>query len=293
MKRRIIKVLLYLIGTFCIVYPLCAKFITFRNQTKSIYDYKKELAQMEQAELENKIKKADEFNKDNSTESMIVDPNDVGNPNEAISTYSFLELGEMLGYVEIPKINVNMPIYEGVTIENLSKGVAHMEETSLPNGENNTHSVLAGHTGITNAIIFDDLDVLEINDEFYITFVNQKSKYKIVDKRIVLPTETSSLKIEDGRCLVTLVTCTPKSVNTHRLLITGEKVLDEKVIAGQEVQPEGLPVAIEEPKEKSEIDIIISFIKRNIKYFIIIIVFIILVIIIEIIGKLKNKKGEK
>ena len=215
---------------------------------------------------------------------MIVDPNDVGNPNEAISTYSFLELGEMLGYVEIPKINVNMPIYEGVTIENLSKGVAHMEETSLPNGENNTHSVLAGHTGITNAIIFDDLDVLEINDEFYITFVNQKSKYKIVDKRIVLPTETSSLKIEDGRCLVTLVTCTPRSVNTHRLLITGEKILDEKVIAGQEVQPEELPVKIEEHKEKSEIEIIISFIKRNIKYIIIIIVF-----IIRLVTKSKTK----
>lgn len=290
-KRRILKLVLYMCGIFCIVYPLYSKFLTYKNQSETIYDFETEINNMDKEALEEKRKKTDDFNNESSVEAAVIDPNQISDENTSTNSYNFLEVGEMIGYISIPKINVELPVYEGVTVNTLSIGVAHMENTSLPNGADNTHAVLAGHTGISNAEIFDNLNELEIGDTFYVTFLGDKIEYKIIDERIVLPDETSSLKVEEGRCLVTLVTCTPKTVNTHRLLVTGEKVEEVAQETEEDISEE--TTVVEEPTQKSDFELLIGFIKTNKNTFIIILFLIILLIIINIISYIKRKIKEK
>ena len=261
------------------------------NQTESIYDYQKELAIMEEKELEEKKKKAEEFNTNNSIDTNIIDSDYLDAKDEnKISSYNFLDLGEMIGYINIPKINIELPIYEGVTTENLTKGVAHMENTSLPNGDLNTHSILAGHTGISRAEIFDNIDKLSIDDEFYITFYGTNTKYKVVDINIVLPENTKDLRIENDRCLVTLVTCTPKAVNTHRLLVKAEKVQNEEI---EETNNNNDIINKEEVVKNSKVSSYIDFIKRNKIMFSIILIIIILLIILNVLTIIKRQKNKK
>jgi len=248
--------------------------------------------------LYEKMKNSEEFNKDNSTETNVIDPNTINGTNDLSSSYSFLEVGELIGYLTIPKINIELPIYEGVTLNNLSKGVAHMENTSLPNGDNNTHSVLAGHTGISQAIILDNLDELVLGDDFYIDYYGKKTKYEVVDIKVVLPDDTGVLKVEEGKCLVTLVTCTPKSVNTHRLLVTGQKV-ENSDLESQINENEGEKNSnLSETQPKTNYELLIEFIKANYKMFslliiVILLLFIIIGIISKIIEKIKKRKKMK
>lgn len=288
MRVKVLKVILYICGIFCIVYPIYSKFLSFKNQTEIISNYNKEIETMDKEILEDKLKKSEEFNDENASQIKVVDPNEI-NVDDASSSYSFLELGEMVGTINIPKINVNLPIYEGITSTNLTKGVAHMEDTSLPNGDINTHSILAGHTGISQAEIFDNLNELEIDDEFYISFYGNITKYRVIEKRVVLPDDTSSLKIEENRCLVTLVTCTPKTVNTHRLLVTGEKIEEEKEIKEEKVEDN---INLEIINEKSDFELFIDFIKKNKSMMLFVFIVIIILIIISIIQKITKRKKE-
>ena len=288
MRVKVLKVILYICGIFCIVYPIYSKFLSFKNQTEIISNYNKEIETMDKEILEDKLKKSEEFNDENASQIKVVDPNEI-NVDDASSSYSFLELGEMVGTINIPKININLPIYEGITSTNLTKGVAHMEDTSLPNGDINTHSILAGHTGISQAEIFDNLNELEIDDEFYISFYGNITKYRVIEKRVVLPDDTSSLKIEENRCLVTLVTCTPKTVNTHRLLVTGEKIEEEKEIKEEKVEEN---INLEIIDEKSDFELFIDFIKKNKSMMLFVFIVIIILIIISIIQKITKRKKE-
>ncbi len=291
MKNNFITILLYIIGFICIIYPIYTRFLSYMNQTESIYDYQKELAIMEEKELEEKKKKAEEFNTNNSIDTNIIDSDYLDAKDEnKISSYNFLDLGEMIGYINIPKINIELPIYEGVTTENLTKGVAHMENTSLPNGDLNTHSILAGHTGISRAEIFDNIDKLSIDDEFYITFYGTNTKYKVVDINIVLPENTKDLRIENDRCLVTLVTCTPKAVNTHRLLVKAEKVQNEEI---EETNNNNDIINKEEVVKNSKVSSYIDFIKRNKIMFSITLIIIILLIILNVLTIIKRQKNKK
>lgn len=288
MRVKVLKVILYICGIFCIVYPIYSKFLSFKNQTEIISNYNKEIETMDKEILEDKLKKSEEFNDENASQIKVVDPNEI-NVDDASSSYSFLELGEMVGTINIPKININLPIYEGITSTNLTKGVAHMEDTSLPNGDINTHSILAGHTGISQAEIFDNLNELEIDDEFYISFYGNITKYRVIEKRVVLPDDTSILKIEENRCLVTLVTCTPKTVNTHRLLVTGEKIEEEKEIKEEKVEDN---INLEIINEKSDFELFIDFIKKNKSMMLFVFIVIIILIIISIIQKITKRKKE-
>lgn len=290
MKKRVLKILLYIIGILCIAYPIYSRFLAYKNQTESIYDYKKELAIMQEEELKEKLKKSEEFNANNSSETSVIDPSSItAKDDESSSSYNFLQLGEMIGYISIPKINIELPIYEGVTVNNLTKGVSHMENTSLPNGNINTHAVLAGHTGISQAEIFDNISELKTADEFFVTFYNKTTKYKVVYETVVLPENTTNLKVEQGRCLVTLVTCTPKSVNTHRLLVTGEKVDEAEEIIKDEQDNIDAIVPAEEIVVKSDLALFGEFVIRNSKLFIALLIVLILLIILNIVTYIKNK----
>ena len=130
----------------------------------------------------------------------------------------------IMGYIEIPKINVHLPIYHGTGDSSLSKGVGHLLGSSLPVGGESTHSILSGHSGMASQTMFTDLEQLGIGDVFYLYVLGDVLAYQVMETNTVLPSDTSLLGIWEGEDCCTLVTCTPYGVNTHRLLITGSRI---------------------------------------------------------------------
>ena len=135
-----------------------------------------------------------------------------------------LTVGGVMVYVDIPKINVCLPVQHGTDADTLEKSVGHVVGTSLPVGGSNTHAVLSAHSGMASSKLFSDIDQLTEGDVFYIHVLGEVLAYKVDAIHTVLPTDTSLLQIEDGKDLVTLVTCTPFGINTHRLLVRGHRV---------------------------------------------------------------------
>lgn len=131
---------------------------------------------------------------------------------------------ENLGFIEIPKINERLPIYAGTSEDVLQKGVGQLEGTSLPTGGIGTHTVLTGHSGLPNAKIFTDLNKLRVGDVFFVNNIKERLAYKVDRKVVVLPTEFKDLLIDKDEDYVTLLTCTPLMVNTHRLLVRGHRI---------------------------------------------------------------------
>ena len=129
-----------------------------------------------------------------------------------------------MAYVDIPKIGVYLPVEHGTSADTLEKSVGHVVGTSLPVGGSSTHAVLSAHSGMASSKLFSDIDQLELGDTFYIHVLGEVLAYQVDNIATVLPTDTSLLQIEDGKDLVTLVTCTPFGVNTHRLLVRGHRV---------------------------------------------------------------------
>lgn len=130
----------------------------------------------------------------------------------------------LIGYIDIPKINVYLPIYHGTDSKVLAKGAGHLQNTSLPVGGESTHSVISAHSAYPCETFFDYLTDMQVGDEFYIHILDRTLKYQVDQIEVILPEEVNSLRIVKGEDLVTLLTCTPYSVNTHRLLVRGKKV---------------------------------------------------------------------
>ncbi len=140
-----------------------------------------------------------------------------------------LNLGDVMGYIEISKINIKLPIYQGTSEEVLSRGIGHLDFSSLPIGGENTHTILTGHRGLPSAKLFTDLDKLSEGDLFYIHSLDKVLAYKVDQIKVVLPHETDDLQIVENKDYTTLITCTPYGVNTNRLLVRGVRVeLNEK-----------------------------------------------------------------
>ena len=135
-----------------------------------------------------------------------------------------LTVGGAMAYVDIPKINVYLPVQHGTDADTLEKSVGHVVGTSLPVGGSSTHAVLSAHSGMASSKLFSDIDQLAVGDVFYIHVLGEVLAYKVDAIHTVLPTDTSLLQIEDGKDYVTLVTCTPFGVNTHRLIVRGYRV---------------------------------------------------------------------
>ena len=154
-----------------------------------------------------------------------------------------LTVGGVMCYVDIPKINVYLPVQHGTDADTLERAVGHVVGTSLPAGGSSTHAVLSAHSGMVSSRLFSDIDQLTEGDMFYIHVLGDTLAYKVDAIHTVLPTDTSRLQIEDGKDLVTLVTCTPFGVNTHRLLVRGHRV---PYVPEQEV-----PAAAEKPVTSS------------------------------------------
>ena len=149
----------------------------------------------------------------------------------------------IMGYVEIPKIQVNLPIYHGTEAEVLDRGVGHLLGSSLPVGGENTHTVLSGHSGMASQKMFTDLEQLTPGDIFYLNVLNETLAYQVTEINTVLPYETELLGIAPGEDLCTLVTCTPYGVNTHRLLVRGSRIPYEEAAVLEEETASAEPTA--------------------------------------------------
>lgn len=269
--RKIGIKILFVIGLLIFLFPFVMRTISYFNQTTAIYNYKSTTENLTEDELNERKEKSQDYNEELADENPIVEMGeDDFNVEENASTYDFLNSDDAIGTLIIPSINVNLPIFDGVSNINLQKGIAHLDNTSYPTGEPSTHCVLAGHSGLSRAKILDDLDKLQIGDSFQIDYLNTINNYVVVNIQVVLPDQTDSLKIQQGDTLVTLVTCTPKNINSHRLLVTG-RLTDT---APQE--------------ELSILDRIIQFLRLNYIYVILFIIFIICLIIF-----IRERKKEK
>lgn len=207
---RKIGVLVLILGICLIAYPILADLIFSYNHSVAITTYQENVKATNEEDLK---KKKDDLQKYNQelidSEKGQVTSGKVEEQKKTTSYLNLLNIGEVLGYIEIPKIDVNLPIYHGSNSNVLDFGIGHMENTSFPNGMIGTHSVLAGHSGLTTARIFDDVDKMEIDDIFYITTLDEKFAYRVDQIKIVTPSETEHIEIQEDKELVTLVTCVP------------------------------------------------------------------------------------
>lgn len=252
MKQRIpviiAAILVFLLALGITLYPLFSNWYNEQHQSEIHTQYLEIIEQTDDSALLQAKQMADEYN------ALLVP----GTRNsESFSQEALLEASEtydrqldlagdgIMGYVEIPQIRVDLPIYHGTDSETLDVGIGHLLGTSLPVGGSSTHSVLTAHSGMANQKLFSDLDKLEQGDVFYLQILGQTLAYQVDAINTVLPHDTTHLGIAEGEDYCTLVTCTPFGVNTHRLLVRGSRIPYEEaeVIVEEKLQEEEPPAS--------------------------------------------------
>lgn len=219
--RVIFCVIIFMTGLGIASYPFISNMVAQRHASQVVKDYETNVEEMDEEKIDAMKEAAKKYNEQLSN---VVSVDDESENNEQGESYAdLLNIGESLGYITIPKIDVNLPIYNGTSQDVLSKGVGHMEQSSYPLGGESTHCVLTGHRGLPSAVLFTDLDKLEIGDEFYLHVLDEILAYKVDQIKVVEPNEFGDLEIIDGKDYCTLVTCTPYAINSHRLLVRGER----------------------------------------------------------------------
>ncbi len=220
-KTTIIMVLFFFIGLLILLYPSISNYYNQKVQSKAIVDYESVLKNIKKEDYTNYFTKADEYNKKLlSMKRPLLNYKKIKNYNDILN---FNNNG-MIGYLTINKIKVELPIYHGTSKEVLSKAVGHLEGTSMPVGGKGTHSVLSAHRGLPSFRLFTDLDKLELGDTFEIRILDRKITYQIDKITIVKPNQINDLKIDKNNDYITLLTCTPYGINTHRLLVRGKRI---------------------------------------------------------------------
>ena len=218
--RVIFCVIIFITGLGIASYPFISNMVAQRHASQVVKDYETNVEEMDEEKIDAMKEAAKKYNEQLSNVVSVDDENE--NNEQGESYVDLLNIGESLGYITIPKIDVNLPIYNGTSQDVLSKGVGHMEQSSYPLGGVSTHCVLTGHRGLPSAVLFTDLDKLEIGDEFYLHVLDEILAYKVDQIKVVEPNESGDLEIIDGKDYCTLVTCTPYAINSHRLLVRGE-----------------------------------------------------------------------
>ena len=211
-----------LIGLGLLAYPTFADWWNSFHQARAIQTYAKAVANLDREEYDRIIAEAEEYNRELSLTGAVWNMT-----NEQIREYNrMLSVDEsgIMGYIDIPKINVQLPIYHGINDEVLRVAIGHIEGTSLPVGGDGTHCVLSGHRGLPSARLFTDLDKVVEGDTWTLTILDRTYTYECDQIRVVEPTDLSTLGMVEGKDYCTLVTCTPYGVNTHRLLVRGHRI---------------------------------------------------------------------
>ena len=233
MRSRKIWIILtigFLVGISVLLYPAFSNYWNSKTQSRAIVDYEAVLQYMEPEDYTAVFQTAYDYNDAlYATAFPLTDYRNVPGYYEALK----VEGTSIMGYVKIPKIGVEIPIYHGTSEDVLSRGVGHMEGSSLPVGGTSTHCIMSAHRGLPSAKLFTDLDRLEMGDTFQIIVLDQILTYQVDQIKITTPQEFEDLVIVDGMDYCTLVTCTPYGINTHRLLVRGirvETIVEKPVI---------------------------------------------------------------
>ena len=240
-KITLILLITFFIGLLVLFYPTISEYYNSSRQSKAIVDYDSLLTEEKDYTLD--FEKANAYNQTLSKmKSPLTDYKKLSDYEKLINVDGI----GMMGYISIPKIKVEIPIYHGTSDIVLNSKVGHLEGSSLPVGGTSTHSVLSAHRGLPTAKLFSDLNKLEVGDTFVITVLDRKLTYQVDKITIVKPNDITDLKIVEGEDYVTLLTCTPYGINSHRLLVRGtriENVKDlKKVITAEAYQIDNLIV---------------------------------------------------
>ena len=220
-KSTIILILVFFVGLSVMLYPTISDYVNQRNQSRAVASYAQDVDTMTNADYSAYFDAADAFNAQvAANENALFRPDQLSGYNE---TLDITGTG-IMGYITIEKIGVELPIYHGTDDSVLQVAAGHLEGTSLPVGGESTHAVISAHRGLPSAKLFTHLDRLEVGDTFTITVLDRELTYEVDKISIVLPTEVDELKVVDGKDYVTLMTCTPYGINTHRLLVRGHRV---------------------------------------------------------------------
>ncbi|GGG73070.1 class C sortase [Corynebacterium pelargi] len=227
MLQRIMPLIIVLIGFAIVMYPVMGTWVRNVTQTKQAEAYTSRINdETTEEERAASLASAEEWNR-NHAQGPVLDPwlARVDESNLEYQEYlKELDLDDVMGRIIIPKIDSDLPIYHGTDEKTLGKGIGHLYGSSLPVGGEGSHSVLTGHTGLPNATLWDRLVDLDKGDSFTVYVAGRVMKYEIGERRVVLPTETNNLRPVEGEDLVTLITCTPYGVNSHRLVLTAHRV---------------------------------------------------------------------
>ena len=248
----IISIIFIILGVGIFLYPSISNYLAEKNHIDIIRNYDNLIVKINEEKINEEKEKARIYN-ENLSGDPVHDPFVIGSGYALPENYKeVLNVSDdgVMGYVEIPKISVYLPIYHGTSDEVLEKGVGHIQNTSVPIGGNSTHSILTGHTGLPNAELFTRLDELGIGDIFYIHVLDDVLTYKVFETKVILPDKIDELRILNGKDYVTLVTCTPYGVNSHRLLVKAERVeYEEYSVTKSTTDEEGTDTKKESPSK--------------------------------------------
>lgn len=240
MKHWLLAAACGVVALGLLLYPLVGELLSEKYHSDVETAYTAAIEDTDDAELTAQREAAEQYNAMLSGAATITEGGASAPP---LAYAQQLTVGGVMAYVDIPKINVYLPVQHGTDADTLERAVGHVVGTSLPVGGSSTHAVLSAHSGMASSKLFSDIDQLAEGDTFYIHVLGEVLAYKVDAIHTVLPTDTSLLQIEDNKDLVTLVTCTPFGVNTHRLLVRGHRV---SYVPEQEV-----PAATEKPVASS------------------------------------------
>ena len=221
MKRWLLAAVCGAVALGLMLYPLAGELLSERYHSDIETTYTAVIADTDDAELTAQREAAEQYNAMLSGAASISEGEASASP---LPYAEQLTVGGVMCYIDIPKINVYLPIQHGTDADTLERAVGHVVGTSLPVGGSSTHAVLSAHSGMASSKLFSDIDQLAAGDVFYIHVLGGTLAYKVDAVHTVLPTDTSRLQIEDDKDYVTLVTCTPFGVNTHRLLVRGHRI---------------------------------------------------------------------
>lgn len=217
----IILILIFLVGLSVMLYPSVSDAVNRKHQSRAVAGYAEEVEQLSDADYQTYFDAADAYNRQLNTT-----PNSFYKPDLVSGYAQTLDISGtgIMGYITIPKVSIELPIYHGTDEGVLQVAAGHLEGSSLPVGGAGTHAVISAHRGLPSAKLFTNLDELEVGDRFTITVLNRVLTYEVDQISIVLPTEIDQLLPTEGMDYVTLMTCTPYGINTHRLLVRGKRV---------------------------------------------------------------------
>ena len=220
-RSTIILILIFLVGLSVMLYPTVSDYVNQRHQSRALASYDETVNEMSDADYTAYFEAADAYN-----QRLAATPNSFFTPEQVSGYDETLDVSGtgIMGYITIPRIGVELPIYHCTSDGVLQVAAGHLEGSSLPVGGAGTHAVISAHRGLPSAKLFTNLDELEAGDTFTITVLDRVLTYEVDRISIVLPTETDLLQPVEGQDYVTLMTCTPYGINTHRLLVRGHRV---------------------------------------------------------------------